>query len=67
MVVTFAIVILVMGAFGYMQVRTQSRLRGQIARLPADARTRMKTAFPAIMGLIIVVTFIAIYLLRPHS
>jgi UDP-N-acetylmuramyl pentapeptide phosphotransferase/UDP-N-acetylglucosamine-1-phosphate transferase len=65
--VTYAIAILVMGALGYAQVRTQKRLRGQAAQLPADARRRMKTVFPAVMGLIIVVTFIAIYLLRTHA
>jgi hypothetical protein len=42
------------------------RLRGQAAALPPDARRRMTTVFPAVMGLIIVMTFIAIYLLRPH-
>jgi hypothetical protein len=65
--VTYAIVILVIGALGYVQVRNQNRLRGQMAQLPADARRRMKTVFPAVMGLIIAVTFIAIYLLRPHA
>ena len=65
--VTYAIAILVIGALGYVQVRTWSRLRGQVAQLPADARWRMKVVFPAVMGLIIVATFIAIYLLRPHA
>lgn len=63
----YAIVILVLVALGYLQVRVQSRLRGQMAQLPADSRRRMKTVFPAILALVLVVTFIAIYFLRPHA
>ena len=65
--VTFAIAVFILGALGYAQVRTQNRLRGQMAELPPGARRRMKTVFPAVMGLIIVATFIAIYFLRPHA
>ena len=63
----YAILILALGALGYVRVRTQTRLRGQTAQLPADARRCMKIVFPAVMGLILVVIFIAIYLLRPQA
>lgn len=52
---------------GYFQVRNQNRLRRQMAQLPPDAQWRMKVLFPAVMGLIIVATFIVIFLLRPHA
>ena len=65
--VKYAIVILVLGALGYVQFRTRNRLRGQMTQLPADARWRIKVLFPAAMDLIIVAIFIAIFLLRLHS
>jgi len=61
---TFAIVILLLAAVGYVQMRSQSRLRENMAKLPPDARRRMVTVFPVAMGVIIALVFVALYFLR---
>ncbi|MBN9543984.1 MAG: hypothetical protein J0I19_00815 [Alphaproteobacteria bacterium] len=65
--VTAALVALLMLGLGYAQVRTQQKLRKDVAALPPDAQWRMRVVFPAVMGGILVLVFIAIFLLRPHA
>lgn len=64
MTITAIVLLLLAGGFS---AWSQRRLQGQVASLQADARKRMRTVFPAIMAIILVVFFIALYVMRLHA
>ena len=67
----YVILFLVLSVLGYAQARLLAFTRKEMAKQPADVRERNRWrvthVFPAIMGLVLVLIFAAILLLRSHA
>jgi hypothetical protein len=53
--------------FGGLSAWSQKRSQGQFAKLPPAAQKRLRIGLPIILGSALILTFIAIYFLRPHA